>query len=80
MDKSGEVRYFEHLFDRREAEIKLVNFDINDPICWVKLNPRLTGFYRVQYGEKLFRCLLRNLQCDKLTAIDRMGLFDDQVI
>ncbi len=79
MDMSSEMRKFEILFDRHTAEIELKNFDYHDPSCWVKLNPKLTGFYRVHYCEYLFEALLRHLTDGNLAGIDRMGLFDDQV-
>ncbi len=79
-DRSGVHRQFEILFDKRSVEVELDSaFDAEDPACWLKLNPRLTGFYRVQYGERLFEALLRHLSDDRLAGIDRMGLFDDQV-
>lgn len=79
MDRSGELHKFEILFDKRRAEVELVNFDWEDPSCWLKLNPGLTGFYRVHYGERLFAALLGHLSSKYLTAIDRMSIFDDQV-
>jgi len=79
VDRGGRRRQFETLFDKRTTELELTDFDWREDTCFLKLNPRLTGFYRVQYGELLFCALLRHLGDDALTAIDRVGLFDDQV-
>ena len=71
VDTAGRLQRFDLLFDKDKTEIVLDNFDPDDPGCWVKLNPRLTGFYRVQYGERLFQRLLDNLSHEKLSPIDR---------
>ena len=73
------VETFEVLFDKKTTTVELEGFDPADPDCWLKLNPRLTGFYRVRYSEDLFKNLFANLSSPHLTSIDRMGLFDDQV-
>jgi puromycin-sensitive aminopeptidase len=70
---------FDLLFDKKSTDIELEGVDLNDPDCWIKLNPRLTGFYRVHYSEDLFQNLFSNLSSPHLTSVDRMGLFDDQV-
>ena len=36
------------MFDKKSADIKIEGFDVNDPACWIKINPKLTGFYRVR--------------------------------
>ena len=70
---------FEFLFDKKTTSIELDGVDLTDPNCWIKINPGLTGFYRVHYSEQLFHRLFDNLSNVNLTCIDRMGLFDDQV-
>ena len=78
--KNGQIlEKFELLFDKKSTTVELEGYDLNDPNCWLKLNPKLTGFYRVQYSEDLFSSLFANLSSAHLTSIDRMGLFDDQV-
>ena len=73
------VETFDTLFDKETLDIPIVGMSMNDPKSWLKINPRLTGFYRVQYSEELFDKLLANMDNENLSAIDRMGLFDDQV-
>ena len=73
------IETFEILFDKKTTTIDLEGLDLSDPNCWLKLNPRLTGFYRVHYSEELFQPLFNNLSSAHLTSVDRMGLFDDQV-
>ncbi|TRY75825.1 hypothetical protein TCAL_11865 [Tigriopus californicus] len=79
VNNRNELVTFEVLFDKSSIEIQLKDFDVTDPKCWVKLNPRLSGFYRVQYGETLFKKISDNLSNEHLTAIDRMSIFEDQV-
>ena len=73
------IEKFELLFDKKTTTLELEGFDMNDPSCWLKLNPKLTGFYRVHYCDDLFQNLFKNLSSKFLTSVDRMGLFDDQV-
>lgn len=73
------LTHFEVLFDKKSIIIELEGIDLKDLNCFVKLNPRLTGFYRVHYSENLFDNLFHNLSSNHLTSVDRMGLFDDQV-
>ena len=39
------------MFDKKSADISIEGFDVNDPACWLKINPKLTGFYRVSKTE-----------------------------
>lgn len=73
------LEHFEVLFDKKSTTIELDGVYLNDPSCWIKLNPKLTGFYRVHYSDDLFQNLFHNLSSAHLTSVDRMGLFDDQV-
>ena len=73
------IQKFDVLFDKKITNVELEGFDLADPNCWLKINPRLTGFYRVHYSEELFQNLFKNLSSAHLTSVDRMGLFDDQV-
>jgi hypothetical protein len=78
--KNGiELQKFGFLFDKKTAHLTLEGFHIDDPACWVKINPKLTGFYRVHYCEQLTNRLFDNLESPNLTSIDRMGMLDDQV-
>ena len=79
MNDVEKLEKFEFLMDKKTATIELEGIDLNDPHCWIKINPGLTGFYRVHYSEQLFDKLFASLSNTNLTAIDRMGLFDDQV-
>lgn len=40
---------------------------------WIKLNINQTGFYRVQYDDKLAAALQNALQFKKLSVMDRIG-------
>ena len=40
---------------------------------WIKLNINQTGFYRVQYDEKLATALQTALQSKKLSLMDKIG-------
>jgi puromycin-sensitive aminopeptidase len=79
MTKSGKLAHFDVLFDTPQTRVILADVSLEHPDCWLKLNPGMIGFYRVQYDEKLFERLLKNLNCDHLSAIDRISLFDDQI-
>lgn len=67
------LEHFEVLFDKKSITIELEGIDLKDLNCFVKLNPRLTGFYRVHYSENLFHNLFHNLSSTHLTSVDRMG-------
>ncbi len=79
MTKSGKLSHFDVLFDTPKTRVVLSDMSLEHPNCWLKLNPKMIGFYRVQYGETLFHRLLNNLSSEHLTPVDRIGLFDDQV-
>lgn len=70
---------FSTLFDKSSMTIELEGLDMQDSDCWLKINPKLAGFYRVQYSEDLFQRLFSHLSSPHLTSVDRMGLFGDQV-
>lgn len=40
---------------------------------WIKLNINQTGFYRVQYDDKLAAALQNALQAKKLSVMDKIG-------
>ena len=40
---------------------------------WIKLNINQTGFYRVQYDDKLAAALENALQAKKLSVMDKIG-------
>ncbi|KAF8688813.1 hypothetical protein HU200_042141 [Digitaria exilis] len=44
---------------------------------WIKLNINQTGFYRVQYDDKLAAALQNALQFKKLSVMDRIGIVED---
>ena len=79
MKNGFKLSYFELVLDKEEAQLELDGLDLSDPDCWVKINPGLTGFYRVSYDSDLLKNLFANLCHPCLTSVDRMGLFDDQV-
>ncbi len=67
------IKKFEVMLDKSSMVMELDGLNLDDPDCWLKINPRLTGFYRVRYSEDLFRNLFSNLSSSHLTSIDRMG-------
>ena len=56
------IEKFDLLFDKKSTILELDGFDLEDPSCWLKLNPKLTGFYRVHYSDDLFQNLFQNLR------------------
>ena len=56
------IEKFDLLFDKKSTILELDGFDLDDPSCWLKLNPKLTGFYRVHYSDDLFQNLFQNLR------------------
>ncbi|KAJ1289420.1 hypothetical protein BS78_02G163000 [Paspalum vaginatum] len=44
---------------------------------WIKLNVNQTGFYRVQYDNKLSAALQNALQAKKLSVMDKIGIVED---
>ncbi|OEL15600.1 Aminopeptidase M1-C [Dichanthelium oligosanthes] len=44
---------------------------------WIKLNINQTGFYRVQYDDKLAAALQNALQAKKLSVMDKIGIVED---
>ncbi|RLM85079.1 aminopeptidase M1-C [Panicum miliaceum] len=44
---------------------------------WIKLNINQTGFYRVQYDDKLAAALQTALQSKKLSLMDKIGIVED---
>ena len=78
MTQSGKLSHFDVLFDSELVRIDLPDMNMDHQHCWIKLNPKMIGFYRVQYCKQLFDCLLQNLSSEHVSAIDRISLFDDQ--
>ena len=78
MTQSGKLSHFNVLLDSGRTRIDLPDMTLDKPQCWIKLNPKMVGFYRVQYCERLFERLLQNLSSEHMSAIDRISLFDDQ--
>jgi len=52
-----------------------INIKLAGKNKWLKANASLTGFYRVNYEESLFKQLVSHLQ--ELSTIDRLGLQND---
>ncbi|ONM54526.1 Aminopeptidase M1 [Zea mays] len=46
---------------------------------WIKLNINQTGFYRVQYDDKLAAALQNALQAKKLSVMDKIGIVEDSL-
>ncbi|XP_062198704.1 aminopeptidase M1-C-like [Phragmites australis] len=44
---------------------------------WIKFNINQTGFYRVQYDDKLAAALQNALQTKKLSLMDKIGIVED---
>lgn len=80
MKDGVELKKFDVYMDKPSMEISLDGMDLTNPKCWLKLNPNVSGFYRVHYGPKLFTAITENLANNaNLSAIDRISLFEDQV-
>jgi puromycin-sensitive aminopeptidase len=62
------------LLTEREQEIILDNVADSD---WVKLNAGMSGFYRVQYSDEMFKQLLNAVQTKKLRTEDRFNIAND---
>jgi hypothetical protein len=41
------------MFDKKSATVSIEGFDVNDTSSWIKINPKLTGFYRVKILESI---------------------------
>ena len=78
MTMNGKLSHFDVLFDSESVRIDLPDMNLEHQQCWIKLNPKMVGFYRVQYSKRLFDCLLHNLNSEHISAIDRISLLDDQ--
>ncbi|XP_055608301.1 puromycin-sensitive aminopeptidase [Uranotaenia lowii] len=48
-----------------------------EPTDWVKLNPESIGYYRTQYTAQMLDQFLPEISCNKMHALDRLGLLDD---
>ncbi|KAG0543432.1 hypothetical protein BDA96_02G190700 [Sorghum bicolor] len=46
---------------------------------WIKLNINQTGFYRVQYDDKLAAALQNALQAKKISVMDKIGIVEDSL-
>jgi len=62
------------LFEDKTQEVVLENVESSE---WIKLNPNMSSFYRVQYSAELFENLQSSIIDKSLTAIDRLSLQDD---
>ena len=69
------IEKFDLLFDKKSTILELDGFDLEDPSCWLKLNPKLTGFYRVHYSDDLFQNLFQNLRCRPCPFIQILSKF-----
>uniref|UniRef100_A0A915EUB2 Aminopeptidase n=1 Tax=Ditylenchus dipsaci TaxID=166011 RepID=A0A915EUB2_9BILA len=47
------------------------------PTDWIKLNAGTSGFYRVQYSDKMLTALLPAVQSKEMLVADRFGLAED---
>lgn len=48
-----------------------------EPGEWVKLNPASIGYYRTQYTAQMLDQFIPEISCNKMNALDRLGLLDD---
>eukprot|EP00092_Neocalanus_flemingeri_P031425 GFUD01034131.1.p1 GENE.GFUD01034131.1~~GFUD01034131.1.p1 ORF type:complete len:618 (-),score=220.02 GFUD01034131.1:111-1754(-) len=58
----------------QETMVTLANVSPND---WVKLNPGVVGFYRVNYGSADLARLCDAVKAKSLPAVDRLNILDD---
>ena len=65
------------LLEGREGAVELQKALPRQSGGWVKINPRQTGFYRVQYTEEEWTRLMPAVESQELEAADRVGLQGD---
>ena len=66
------------VLDRREGVLRLERaLPQDNDDRWVKVNPRQTGFYRVQYTEEERSRFIPAIESLELPAADRLGLQSD---
>jgi len=61
----------------REAESTVVRLPSVSSSDWVKLNPGVVGFYRVQYSEAELELLCSAVKSKALPPVDRLNVLDD---
>ncbi|KAJ8923593.1 hypothetical protein NQ315_010172 [Exocentrus adspersus] len=73
-------------FTSNDSEVKQiwmnmtdVRFELDSNISWIKANVNQTGFYRVMYGEEIWRAIIDKLRKNHkvFSAADRSSLIDD---
>jgi len=61
----------------REAQQTTVRLPNVAPSDWVKLNPSVVGFYRVQYSQSELSLLCDAVKTKALPPVDRLNILDD---
>jgi len=61
----------------REEEETVVRLPATPATAWVKLNPGVVGFYRVQYGAADLQLLREAVTARSLPPVDRLNVLDD---
>ena len=62
------------LLENRTQELVLENVE---PTEWIKLNPNMTSFYRVNYSVELLELLQQGIVDKSLSAVDRLNVQND---
>ncbi|KAM4110849.1 hypothetical protein ACJW30_05G022900 [Castanea mollissima] len=77
--KSGKVDISELVHSPHENSISVneKNKEKCDDNFWVKVNTEQSGFYRVNYEDKLAARLKKAIESDCLSAPDKFGILDD---
>jgi len=61
----------------REEEETVVRLPATPASAWIKLNPGVVGFYRVQYGAAELQLLRAAIPSTSLPPVDRLNVLDD---
>ena len=79
----GHMRSFHHVAQSIKFCFKLLAIDLNFGTLqsddWVKLNPGVTGYYRVDYEDAIWETIAQQLMTNMtvFTELDRSHLIDD---
>lgn len=65
---------YDLLLETKEARVFIPGLTRND---WIKLNPNVLSYYRVQYTSDLLQRFLPSLRKNILSVADKMGLLND---
>uniref|UniRef100_A0A1Q3EWT3 Aminopeptidase n=1 Tax=Culex tarsalis TaxID=7177 RepID=A0A1Q3EWT3_CULTA len=62
------------IMDKETVEVTIDGVEADE---WVKLNPASIGYYRTQYTAAMLDQFIPEISCNKMHALDRLGLLDD---